>query len=52
MFKSNFSFKEKVVVITGASSGIGLACTRYLAALGAKVVIGARTHSTIKELEK
>ncbi len=52
MFKSNFSFKEKVVVITGASSGIGLACTRYFAALGAKVVIGARTHSTIKELEK
>jgi NADP-dependent 3-hydroxy acid dehydrogenase YdfG len=32
----------KVVVVTGASSGIGEATARHLAALGAKVFIGAR----------
>lgn len=32
----------KVVVITGASSGLGEATARHLAALGAKVVLGAR----------
>jgi NADP-dependent 3-hydroxy acid dehydrogenase YdfG len=32
----------KVVVITGASSGLGEAAARRLAALGAPVVLGAR----------
>lgn len=32
----------KVVVITGASSGLGEATARHLASLGAKVVLGAR----------
>jgi NADP-dependent 3-hydroxy acid dehydrogenase YdfG len=32
----------KVVVITGASSGLGEATARYLAARGARVVLGAR----------
>ncbi|RLG18500.1 hypothetical protein DRN67_04095, partial [Candidatus Micrarchaeota archaeon] len=33
--------KGKVVVITGASSGIGLAMARKFAAEGMKVVMGA-----------
>ena len=32
----------RVAAITGASSGIGLACARQLAAAGVKVVVGAR----------
>jgi len=37
------TFKDKVVVVTGASSGIGEALARDLAARGAKVVMGARS---------
>jgi NADP-dependent 3-hydroxy acid dehydrogenase YdfG len=34
--------ESKVIAITGASSGIGEATARYLAAKGAKIVMGAR----------
>ncbi len=34
--------KDKVVVITGASSGLGEAAARRLAQHGAKLVLGAR----------
>ncbi len=40
----------KVVVITGASSGLGEAAARHLAAEGARVVLGARRKDRIKSL--
>lgn len=38
----------KVIVITGASSGMGEAATRHLAAQGASVVLGARRAERIE----
>jgi short-subunit dehydrogenase len=35
--------KDKVVIITGASSGIGLACAKLFAAQGSKVVLASRS---------
>ncbi|MHA6909703.1 SDR family oxidoreductase [Ralstonia pseudosolanacearum] len=42
--------KDKVVVITGASSGLGEATARALAAAGAKVVLGARRVDRLEAL--
>jgi NADP-dependent 3-hydroxy acid dehydrogenase YdfG len=42
--------KNKVVVITGASSGLGEAAARHLAANGAKVVLGARRADRLDAL--
>ena len=43
-------FKDKVIVVTGASSGIGLASARQFAALGAKVVMAARSIGKLESL--
>src|SRR5260221_13063266 len=43
---------DKVVVITGASSGIGESTARLLAGSGAKVVLGARRMGRIDALVK
>ena len=43
---------DKVVVITGASSGIGESTARLLAGSGAKVVLGARRKDRIDALVK
>lgn len=44
--------KDKVVVITGASSGIGFATALRLSKAGAKIAIGARRTERLKELEE
>jgi len=43
---------NKIIVITGASQGIGLATAKLLAERGAKLVLAARSASTLKNLEK
>ena len=47
-------FKNKVIVITGASSGIGKETARRLVEMGCDVVIGARdankNRKTVEEL--
>ncbi len=43
--------KDKVIVITGASSGIGAATTRRLAKKHAKLVIGARRLARLETLK-
>ncbi|WP_411346957.1 SDR family oxidoreductase [Paenibacillus sp. WLX2291] len=42
--------KDQVIVITGASSGIGLVTARMAAAKGAKVVVAARNEEAIIQL--
>lgn len=42
--------KDKVVVTTGASSGIGEASAKLLASKGAKVVLGARRADKLKQI--
>lgn len=42
----------KVVVITGASSGLGAEAARHLVKAGAKVALGARRVDKLEELEK
>ncbi|MGH7340758.1 MAG: SDR family NAD(P)-dependent oxidoreductase, partial [Candidatus Rokuibacteriota bacterium] len=40
--------KGKVIIVTGASSGIGLAAARALAREGALVVLAARSLDTLR----
>jgi NADP-dependent 3-hydroxy acid dehydrogenase YdfG len=41
---------DKVVIITGASSGIGEATAKLLASKGAKLVLGARREDRLKQI--
>ena len=45
-------FKDKIVLVTGGSSGIGLATARRLARLGARVWLMARTEEKLAEALK
>ncbi|WP_373895037.1 SDR family oxidoreductase [Virgibacillus natechei] len=44
------AIQDKVVIITGASSGIGEVTAKLLASKGAKVVLGARREDKLKAL--
>ena len=42
-------FKDKVIIVTGASSGIGLATAKLFASYNAKVVMAARSIDKLKQ---
>ena len=44
--------KDKVVLVTGASTGIGLATARLLAKNGAKLALNARSKDKLEQLSK
>ena len=46
------NIEDKVVVITGGSSGLGEATARHLASLGAKVILGARRQDKLETIVK
>jgi 3-hydroxy acid dehydrogenase/malonic semialdehyde reductase len=41
---------DKIILITGASSGIGQACARFFAAQGARLILSARRVERLEEL--
>lgn len=46
----NFNIKDKVVVVTGASSGLGAAVAERLGACGARLILGARRVQRLEAL--
>ena len=44
--------QDKVVIVTGASSGIGLATAKLLAENGAKVVLVSRSKEKLEKLSR
>lgn len=48
----SLSIQNKVVLISGASSGIGEAIARHLAAKGAKVILGARRIDRLETIKQ
>jgi NADP-dependent 3-hydroxy acid dehydrogenase YdfG len=52
MDKQKNNIEGRVIVITGASSGMGEAAAKHLSALGATVILGARRRDRIEKLAK
>lgn len=46
------SFNDKIVLVTGGSKGIGLACAKQFVGEGARVVISSRSQANIDEALK
>ena len=46
------NIKNKVILVTGGTSGIGEACSRHFASLGARVVIVSNQEERGSGLEK
>jgi len=44
--------KDKVAVVTGASSGIGKAISKKLSSEGCKVALASRSLDKLRDLEK
>ena len=49
MYRKSY-FKDKVIILTGASSGIGLASAELFGRLGARLVLAARRASLLEEI--
>ena len=49
---SSSYFKDKVIIITGASSGIGLASAKLFASLGARLSLAARSIDRLESLAR
>jgi NADP-dependent 3-hydroxy acid dehydrogenase YdfG len=49
-YSNLLSVKDNVVLVTGASSGLGAAFSRFLASQGAKVVLAARRQEKLEAL--
>ena len=45
------TFKNKTVLITGASAGVGAACARYFAHAGANLALARVRHSISKVMD-
>ncbi|WP_298235060.1 SDR family oxidoreductase [uncultured Azohydromonas sp.] len=52
MARKHRPLEQQVIVITGASSGIGLATAREAAAHGAKLVLVARSAATLEDIAR
>lgn len=50
MVKQRDYFKDKVIIVTGASSGIGLASARLFGTLGARLCLAARSEDRLREI--
>lgn len=50
VFPVKMSFTDKVIIVTGASSGIGAGAAKYLAELGGKVCLVGRNEKLLNEV--